>query len=300
MTWCQLPELPIDPPQVPQPGTVPLVWPTGQRGEHLVEHGYTPATARDHLRVPPATAAYAIRAFTPPGGTVVDPDCGAGTVAVEALHCRRHAVGVARGRRWWTLARTNITAAKRQGAVADGMVLPTSRAQDLTGTADLVLTAWRHPADLAPDGDGRGTGDARLAEMLTWCRAVLKPGGHLVVVARPQRRHGYLLDAPGHIHRAAMAVRLAPAGRCIALTVPLRDGQLLIKPTTAQQRSVARAERLAGHPITLTAHHDVLIFRNPPASAQAAAVSAPAAGPIPPRLLARADVGVRELVGGAA
>ncbi len=273
---------------------MPVVWPTGQRGTHLVEHGYLPDTERDHLRVPPATAAYAVRALTKPGDMVLDPDCGAGTVLVEALHCGRHAVGVARGRRWWALARANLTAAKRQGAAADGMVLPTSRAGDLTGSADLILTAWRHPAD------GSGARGDRLTEMLAWSRDVLKPGAHLVVVARPQRRLGYLLDGPGHVQRAALAARLVPIGRCIALQVPLRHGELALRVSRAQQRAVARTERLTGHPIALTAHHDVLVFRSPHLSTQAAAAEPPADAPIPQRLLARPERSVRELVGGAA
>ena len=298
MIWYPLPELPAVATEVPHRGAMPVVWPTGQRGMHLVEHGYTPATEQDHLRVPPATAAYAVRVFTKPGGTVVDPDCGAGTVLVEALHCGRHAIGVARGRRWWALARANLTAAKRQGATVDGMVLPTSRAGDLTGSADLILTAWRHPADASADDNGAG-GD-RLTEMLTWSRDVLKPGGHLVVVARPQRRSGYLLDGPGHVQRAAHAARLIPVARCIALQVPLHHGELALRTTKAQQRAITRTERVTGHPIALTAHHDVLVFRSPLLSAQAVAVAPPATAPIPQRLLARTEHGVRELLGGVA
>lgn len=298
MTRYRLPELPAVPSEVPQPGKVPLVWPTGQRGEHLVEHGYTPATSRDHLRIPPATAAYAIRAFAPRGGTVVDPDCGAGTVLVEALHCGRHAIGVTRGRRWWSLARANLSAAKRQGAATDGMVLPTSRAQDLTGRADLVLTAWRPPAGLTSSHGSHDSSDGRFSEMLTWSRDVLMPGGYLVVVARPQRRHGYLLDGPGYIHRAARAARLAPVARCIALTVPLRGGKLVTQPTWAQRRAVTRAERLAGHPVTLTAHHEVLVFRAPPATTAISATPDLVSVRISERQ--GTDPGVRELVGGVA
>ncbi|WP_059007831.1 TRM11 family methyltransferase [Streptomyces specialis] len=304
MTSRALPELPSGAAGVPHAGMVPVVWPTGQRGEHLVEHGYTSGTERDHLRVAPETAAYAIRAFTQPGATVIDPDCGAGTVLVEALHCGRHAVGVARGRRWWTLARANLTAAKRQGAVTDGMVLPTSRAGDLTASADLVLTAWRPAADTTTPSDasdGTRPGSVEwLAGMLTWSRSLLRPGGHLVVVARPQRRHGYLLDGPGHIQRAARAARLVPAARCIALQVPLRESELVLRPSLAQRRAVARCERLTGHPIGVTAHHDVLVFRAPGTAAQAAAAAVPAPSRIPPRLRERADAGLRELVGGAA
>jgi modification methylase len=234
VTWYEIPQLPADPSHEPRPGVIPLVWPTGQHGVSLRDHGYVPATVRDHRRVPPATAAYAIDLLSPPGGVVVDPDCGAGTVVVEALRCGRHAVGIAHGRRWWALTRANLTAAKHHGAVTDGMVLPSTRAVDLTGTADLVLTAWRPTASLtSSDGEIRHT---RLARMLACSRSLLKPGGHLVIVTRPQRRHGYLLNAPGGLlHRAARAAHLAPIARCIALTVPIRHGHLILTLGTAQR-----------------------------------------------------------------
>ncbi|MGP4112976.1 DNA methyltransferase [Streptomyces sp. 4N509B] len=294
MIWFQLPQLPVDPQKVPRPGLVPLVWPTGQHGERLLDRGYAPDTIRDHQRVPPATAAFAIRALTPPGGTVVDPDCGTGTVVAEALRCGRHAVGIAQSRRWWTLTRANLTAVKREGATTDGMVLPTAGSQDMPATADLVLTAWRHPAvPTAGEPHDHNAAIARLTEMLTWSRTVLKPGGHVVIVTRPQRRHGYLLDAPGHIHRAAVAAHLAPVARCIALTVPIRNGRLILHPTTAQRSAAARAERHTGQPVTLPAHHDVQIFHAPPAHAAEVAVSSPWPDPLP---LCTADARRRTLV----
>ncbi|WP_181786103.1 DNA methyltransferase [Streptomyces phytophilus] len=288
MTWYQIPELPHEQLPMPRWDPVPTIWPTGQRGEQLVERGYSAATVRDHRRVPPATAAYAILALTPHGGTVLDPDCGAGTVLVEALRCGRHAVGVAHGRRWWALSRANVTAAKRQGAAADAMVLPTSRPQEEIGTADLIVTAWRPPADLTPDA-GHDKGDDRLTATLKWSRTMLNPGGHLVVVARARRLRGYLLDGPGHIHKAAMAARLAPVARCIALTTPLDDGRLVFQPTWTQRRSADRVERLTSRPVAVPAHHDVLVFRAPPAATCAAAGALPARGPVPARLRALVD-----------
>jgi DNA modification methylase len=52
-------------------------------------HGFHAYPARMH----PETAARLVRAFVPPGGTVLDPFCGSGTVLVEALIAGRHAVG---------------------------------------------------------------------------------------------------------------------------------------------------------------------------------------------------------------
>ena len=79
-----------------------------------------------------------------PGETVLDPQCGAGTVLVEALRSGRHAVGITEMPRWWPVARANATAAKRDGATTDGMVLDgpldraTARLSGLTGCVGLV------------------------------------------------------------------------------------------------------------------------------------------------------------------
>ncbi|WP_165960688.1 hypothetical protein [Actinocrispum wychmicini] len=97
----------------------------------------------------------AIVTYTRPGDLVLDPDCGAGTVLVEALRAGRHALGLTARTRSWTLARANITAAKAAGAWRDGSVLDarpkvlaTVRAAGLIGRVGLVLTALR----TAPDG----------------------------------------------------------------------------------------------------------------------------------------------------
>jgi modification methylase len=308
VTWSELPCPPLVAPSAePQPGRVPVVWPIGARREDLAGHGYDPDTVRDHLRIHPRIAAYAISAYARPGGMVLDPDCGAGTVLVEALRAGRHAVGLTRERRWWTLARANLSVAKREGATADGMVLdrplaarPPNHTTALNGAVDLVLTAWRHPHLHGPDPVRSTSGQDRLGALLAWCRPLLRPGGHVVVIARPQRRRGYLLDGPGQVMAAARTAQLVPLARHVALLADLRNGCVHVAASTAQQAALARHQRTTRQPIASSVHHEVLVFHAPLAAAQAAAVCAPAAGPIPSRLLARADVGVRELVGGAA
>lgn len=78
---------------------------------------------------------HAITAYTRPGDTVLDPDCGAGTVLTEALRSGRHAIGLTGQPRWWPVARANITAAKYDGATPDGMVLNHSPASAATRPA---------------------------------------------------------------------------------------------------------------------------------------------------------------------
>ena len=150
------------------PGAAPPVWPTGgvDRVAQLAAGGYLPATATDATGLPPAVAAHAVRFYTEPGDLVLDPDCGAGTVLVEAVRAGRHAVGMTSGR-WWPAARANLNAAKLAGALADGMVLQrpaprTGRSRSgrprpgqphrdltagatngLTGRVDLLLTRLR-------------------------------------------------------------------------------------------------------------------------------------------------------------
>lgn len=145
------------------------VWPTGDvdRAAQLATGGYLPATATDATGLPPAVAAHAVRSYTQPGDMVLDPDCGAGTVLVEAVRAGRHAIGMTGGR-WWPVARANLNAAKLAGALTDGMVLqrPGSRsgqpwsgqprgdltagtASGLTGRVDLLLTRVR--LDREPD-----------------------------------------------------------------------------------------------------------------------------------------------------
>ena len=38
---------------------------------------------------------------------------------------------------------------------------------------------------------------AGFTDILTGCAAILRPGGHVVITARPYRRRGALVDIPG-------------------------------------------------------------------------------------------------------
>lgn len=258
------------------------VWATGQRTDpaQLADGGYLPETAHDTTRMPPAAAAHAITDYTRVGDTVLDPDCGAGTVLVEALRAGRHAIGITDSHRWWATARANVTAARHPGgAHLDGMVLnggpdtlATAHLAGLTGQVALVLTALRHPGhtpqsaslsgDINPDPDNAAQPTARVHTMLSHSRRLLAPGGHVIITARP-RCCGHLLDLPSHVLAAGQAAGLILVERCVALTGELHGDRFIARASTAQCRCAARTELATGHPVSLTAHHEVLIFQAP-------------------------------------
>ncbi|MEU5698671.1 DNA methyltransferase [Streptomyces aurantiacus] len=279
--------------RVPQPFARPRplisVWPTGQLDSpaQLADGHYVPETAQDVGRMPPAVAAHAIATYTRPGDTVLDPNCGAGTVPAEALRSGRHAIGLTSQPRWWPVARANITAAKYDGATPDGMVLDhppalaATRLAGLSGDITLILTALRPTASAhQPDrpGDGEGAPHApatRLCRTLTECRLLLCPGGHVIVTVQPRRRRGYLLDLTGPVLEAGEAAGLIPVDRCIALLAELRGDRLITRNSPTQRRSAGRHQRTTGHPTALTVHHDAVVFRAPVETAQVTARSVP-------------------------
>lgn len=261
--------LPLPPGE--EPPIPPLsVWPTGQRdpAAQRRDSGCVPGTETDTDQLPPAVAARAIATYTHPGELVLDPDCGAGTVLVEALRAGRHALGLTARHRWWTLARANITAAKRDGAWRDGSVLDarpkvlaTIRAAGLVGRVGLVLTALRTPTGDDPTGPDRDPAFDDLAATMGYCEPLLRSGGHLVVVARPRRHPDRsLADLTTRLIAAGASAGLVPVERCVALTAGLRGNRLITRASFAERRAAACA-RAEGPPIALTAHHEVLVFQ---------------------------------------
>lgn len=247
------------------------VWPTGQRDPlaQLRDAGCVPGTETDLDRIPPAVAAHTIATYTRPGDLVLDPDCGVGTVLVEALRTGRHALGLTSRNRWWTLARANVTAAKTAGAWRDGSVLDarpkvlaTVRAAGLIGRVGLVLTTLR-TADRESSPD-RGPVESALVDLATtllYCEPLLRSGGHVAIVTRPLRNpDGSLVDLTTPLIAAGISAGLAPVERCIALTAGLRGSRLVTRASLAERRAAARA-RVAGTPTALTAHHEVLVFQ---------------------------------------
>lgn len=262
------------------PSVLGTVWATGQAGltAQLDRRGYRPDTRADSNLIPPSIAEYAIAAFTRPGELVLDPDCGAGTTLVEALHAGRHTIGLAGSRRYWHLARANVTNAKAAGAPVDGMVLVLDRRPTTLATAhvagfggrvDLVLTTLR-PRRVRPGPDALRVAVDHLQRLLAQCRDLVRPGGHVVITTSPWRRPsppGELIDLPGQIVAAGVASGFVSVARCVALTGDLRGQRVHPHSSPAERRALGRTQRMVGRPLALPAHHNVLVFRSTPTAA---------------------------------
>jgi hypothetical protein len=116
------------------------------------------------------------------------------------------------------------------------------------------------PANLA----SHGIDDllAGFTQILAGCTALLRPGGTVVVTARPWRQRGELVDLPGAVLAAGAAAGLIPAERCVALLAGLRGQRLISRPSFFQLDNIRKA-RARGEPWHLIVHEDVLIFRAP-------------------------------------
>jgi modification methylase len=251
----------------------------------------------------PAIAITAITRYTQPGDLVADPMCGIGTTLVEAIHLARDAIGVEYEPRWAQLAAANITCARRHGAAGEAEVirgdarqLPALIPASTAGRVALVVTSPPYgrtvhgqvraekrsggggvhkydnrysddPANLA----SRGFDDlpAGFTQILIGCLVLLRPGGTVVVTARPWRQHGELVDLPGAVLAAGANAGLIPAERCVALLAGLRGQRLIPRPSFFQLDNVRKA-RARGEPWHLIVHEDVLVFRAPARSASSA------------------------------
>jgi SAM-dependent methyltransferase len=239
----------------------------------------------------PAIAAHAVHAYTEPGDLVLDPMCGIGTTLVEAIHTGRDAIGVEHESRWSDIADANITHAHTQGATGRGAVIRGDATgilslvpAALTGQVALVVTSPPYGPTVhglvRPGADGvakfdnvynDGTDKGNLAyrdltgladgftQILAGCHTLLRPGGVVVVTARPWRKHGELVDLPSAVIGAGVRAGLTPVDRCVALLAAIRDGHLIARPSFFQLQQ-ARKARTAGTPMHLITHEDVLVF----------------------------------------
>jgi modification methylase len=271
------------------------VWATAQTTGPVQRRGrYVPASVKHPARMLPAIAAHAVHAYTRPGDLVLDPMCGIGTTLVEAVHAGRDAIGVEYESRWSDIADANISHAHAQGATGRGSVIRGDATRilslvpaALTGQVALVVTSPPYGPTVhglvRPGADGvtkydnaynDGADKGNLAyrdltgladgftQILTGCATLLRPGGTVVVTARPWRKHGHLIDLPSAVIGAGVRAGLVPTERCVALLAAVRDGHLIARPSFFQLQAVRKA-RTAGTPQHLIAHEDVLIFAKP-------------------------------------
>jgi modification methylase len=277
--------------RVDQP--LPLsVWPTAQQPAAAQRAGrYLPASTAHPAKMLPAIALYAIQRYSHPGDLVLDPMCGIGTTLVEAIHLGRHAVGVELEPRWADLARANTTHARTHGAqgtatviTGDARQLPTLLDSQLVGRVALVLTSPPYGSSVHGQVTARpGRGVAKyhntyspdptnlgrvpqpalldaLGEILAGCQVLLRPGGLVVLTARPYRHHELLVDLPGQLTQVAERVGLVLYERNAALLVGLRGDRLVPRPSFFQLDRVRKA-RARGLPLRIIAHEDVLVLR---------------------------------------
>jgi len=270
------------------------VWATAQATGPVQRKGrYVPESVKHPARMLPAIAAHAVEHYTQPGDLVLDPMCGIGTTLVEAVHAGRDAIGVEYESKWSDIADANIKHAHTQGATGRGAVirgdstgilslLPAA----LAGQVALVVTSPPYGPTVHGlvrpgksgvakfdnaynDGTDKGnlayrdvTGLADgFAQILQGCATLLKPGGVVVVTARPWRKAGQLVDLPSAVIGAGLRAGLTPVDRCVALLAAVRDDSLVARPSFFQLQAVRKA-RAAGTPMHLIAHEDVLVFAN--------------------------------------
>jgi hypothetical protein len=278
------------------------VWATAQSTGPVQRRGrYLPQSVKHPARMLPAIAAHAVRAYTRPGELVFDPMCGIGTTIVEAIHAGRDGIGVEYESRWSDIADANVAHAHSQGATGRGSIIRGDATRltsllpaALQGQVALVVTSPPYGptvhGSVRPDpgagihkfngayNDGTDKGNlayrnlagltAGFTQILTGCAALLKPGGVVVVTARPWRKKGELVDLPSAVIAAGTAAGLVPVERAVALLAAVRDGRLVARPSFFQLSSVRKA-RAAGVPMHLITHEDVLVLRNAPTAPSA-------------------------------
>jgi modification methylase len=282
-------------PGVPGPEAL-SVWVTAQATGPVQRRGrYVRESVQHPARMLPAIAAHAVHVYTKPGDLVLDPMCGIGTTLVEAIHANRDAIGVEYESRWSDIADANIKHAHTQGATGRAGVIRGDATSILSlvpaalaGQVALVVTSPPYGPTVhgmvRPGADGvakfdntynDGTDRGNLAyrdltgladgftSILAGCHTLLKPGGVVVVTARPWRAHGHLVDLPSAVIGAGLRAGLTPVDRCVALLAAVRDGALVARPSFFQLQQVRRA-RTAGTPMHLIAHEDVLVLVKDP------------------------------------
>ncbi len=281
-----------------RPGTPPTqgsVFVTGQVVSREQRRGrYTPESLAHPGKMLPSIARYLIATYTRAGEWVCDPMAGIATTVVEAMHLGRRGIGIEYEAHWARLAADNVRLATAQGAAGHGEIyhgdsrqLPALVPPQLHGRIALVITS--PPYGPSTHGHVRTPGPRRgkvrkidnrygsdsanlayqshedLAEgftrILTGAAAILRPGGHVAITARPYRHHGELVDIPGMVAAAGSNAGLRLHEECAALIAGIREGRLISRASFFQQKNV-RDAIAQGEPQWLLQHEDVLLFRS--------------------------------------
>lgn len=282
----------------PSGGGEGRVWLTGQRSLHAQRRGRFVAESIAHpARMFPDLAARIVARYSRPGEWVLDPMCGIGTTVVQAVRAGRRAVGVEYEPRWLRIARANLDLARTDGhhSTADLLLGDARRLRevlpsDVVGQVALVLTsppygpgvhghltnrdardpiAKRHHRYAPTQSDranlahtSRRQLAAGMTAILTEAAAVLRPGGHVVMVVRPWRDGGVLVDLPEQMMSCAQDAGLVVTDRAAALLGRVEEstGALVARSSFFQRLNVTRS-RAAGDPTHLISHEDVIVAR---------------------------------------
>ncbi|MFD4357153.1 hypothetical protein ACFWPX_31720 [Nocardia sp. NPDC058518] len=86
--------------------------------------------------------------------------------------------------------------------------------------------------------------------ILTEAATYLRPGGHIVITARPWRQHAELINLPAYIITCGTLAGLIPVERCVALLGRLADGDLIARSSFFQRDFISK-QRNAGLPFHL-------------------------------------------------
>ena len=280
----------------PDPRPTPVsVWATAQEGPRAQRRGrYIPESLAHPGKMFPAIAARAVAVYTKPGDLVIDPMCGIGTTLVEAIHADRMAIGVEYEKHWADMAQRNIAYATDHGAPGyataihgDARHIERLVGRDVQGKAALVLTSppygptthghvrvsrdsgqpgvWKVNNRYGQDTGNLAYGSVEdlmdgFAEILSGCAALLRPGGYLVMTARPFRRSGSLVDIPALATQAAVSAGFTLHERCVALLAAACDSGIRARPSFFQLVN-ARNAFAAGIPTHALVHEEVVVLR---------------------------------------
>jgi hypothetical protein len=211
-------------------------------------------------------AAKVITAFCRPGGLVVIPEPGTGTLIAAAAAAGRQAVGLAASTRQHRALAARLDrdlgpAARHLARLRTGGPQQLLRAASPdTGRAALAITTacpapgCPPPGDEDSDGDAGGSLGTDPGVLYAACQRALRPGGLLVIITSAAREPG----CPAELISHARAAGLIYTQHIIAVHAPIRDSHLAVTAGVLSLPSGA-----AGPARNLPIHSDLLILARP-------------------------------------